>query len=67
MPTQSAHKSDTLIALLRDEFGLEEFRGGQRPAIEHVMAGRNTLVVMPTGSGKSLVFQVAHSPCLAPR
>ncbi len=63
MPTQSAsaHKADTdtdtLIALLRDEFGLEEFRGGQRPAIEHVLAGRNTLVVMPTGSGKSLIYQ----------
>ena len=31
----------------------------QRAAINHVLAGRNTLCLMPTGSGKSLVFQYA--------
>lgn len=44
-------------SLLKQHFGLDDFRHGQRPAIEHVMAGRHTLVVMPTGSGKSLIFQ----------
>jgi ATP-dependent DNA helicase RecQ len=43
--------------LLRQRFGLADFRVGQRIAIEHVLAGRNTLVVMPTGSGKSLIYQ----------
>ncbi len=43
--------------LLRRHVGLEAFRQGQREAIEHVLHGRNTLVVMPTGSGKSLVYQ----------
>jgi ATP-dependent DNA helicase RecQ len=43
--------------LLRQHFGLTDFRAGQRLAIEHVLAGRNTLVVMPTGSGKSLIYQ----------
>ncbi|HEY3343256.1 MAG TPA: RecQ family ATP-dependent DNA helicase [Anaerolineae bacterium] len=43
--------------LLRQHFGLESFRHGQREAIDHVLHGRNTLVVMPTGSGKSLIYQ----------
>ncbi len=45
------------LKLLRDQFGLEGFRPGQERAIEHILGGRDTLVVMPTGSGKSLVFQ----------
>lgn len=40
-------------------FGLSSFRGGQREAVEAVVAGRDTLVVMPTGSGKSLVYQLS--------
>ena len=43
--------------LLRQRFGIESFRPGQQEAIEHVLNGRNTLVVMPTGSGKSLIYQ----------
>jgi ATP-dependent DNA helicase RecQ len=53
----NANPNADLLTLLRDRFGLADFRGGQRAAIEHVLAGRNTLVVMPTGSGKSLVYQ----------
>ncbi|MCX6018513.1 MAG: RecQ family ATP-dependent DNA helicase [Chloroflexi bacterium] len=48
---------DTLRQLISDNFGLSEFRLGQREAITHVLNGRHTLVVMPTGSGKSLVYQ----------
>jgi ATP-dependent DNA helicase RecQ len=48
-----------LEATLRDRFGLTEFRPGQREAIEAVMAGRDGLVIMPTGSGKSLIYQLA--------
>jgi ATP-dependent DNA helicase RecQ len=47
-----------LDSTLRDRFGLSAFRPGQREAIEAVMAGRDGLVIMPTGSGKSLIYQL---------
>ncbi len=43
--------------ILHQHFKLDTFRQGQREAIEHILHGRNTLVVMPTGSGKSLIYQ----------
>ena len=45
-------------AVLKDVFGFEQFRPGQEKAVDAVLAGRNVLTVMPTGSGKSLCFQV---------
>jgi ATP-dependent DNA helicase RecQ len=42
----------------RDAFGWRELRPGQLEAMEAVMRGEDTLVVMPTGSGKSAVYQV---------
>jgi ATP-dependent DNA helicase RecQ len=48
----------TLLATLRDRFGLESFRPGQEDIIRACLAGRDTLAVMPTGSGKSLVYQL---------
>jgi ATP-dependent DNA helicase RecQ len=45
----------------RDRLGLEELRPGQLEAVEAVLEGRDTLVVMPTGSGKSAVYQIAGS------
>ncbi|HVE79755.1 MAG TPA: ATP-dependent DNA helicase RecQ [Gemmatimonadaceae bacterium] len=48
--------------LLRDSFGFVAFREGQARAVESVLAGRDTLVVLPTGGGKSLCYQV---PALA--
>ncbi|HED52911.1 MAG TPA: ATP-dependent DNA helicase RecQ [Phycisphaerales bacterium] len=52
--------------MLRDRFGLDELRPGQRDVVECLMAGRSALVVWPTGSGKSLCYQLpalmlAHS------
>jgi ATP-dependent DNA helicase RecQ len=44
---------------LREYFGFPMFRPGQEAALSHVLAGRDTLVVMPTGSGKSLIYQLA--------
>ena len=44
--------------LLRDRFGHQEFRPGQWDAIDAVLCGRDALVVMPTGSGKSLIYQL---------
>ncbi|MEX0299189.1 MAG: DNA helicase RecQ [Kordiimonas sp.] len=44
--------------VLQDVFGYTKFRGKQAAVIERVLAGGNALVVMPTGAGKSLCFQV---------
>jgi ATP-dependent DNA helicase RecQ len=43
---------------LRDFFGFRRYRPGQEEAVQSVLKGRDTLVVMPTGSGKSLCFQL---------
>jgi ATP-dependent DNA helicase RecQ len=40
-------------------FGHHHFRPGQREAVEALLDGRDVLLVLPTGSGKSLVFQLA--------
>jgi ATP-dependent DNA helicase RecQ len=50
--------ADMLRELIHEKFGLDDFRAGQREAIENVLNGCHSLVVMPTGSGKSLVYQV---------
>ena len=47
---------------LRDHFGFRQFRPGQERAVQSAMDGRDTVVVMPTGSGKSVCFQL---PALA--
>ncbi|KNC48409.1 helicase [Thecamonas trahens ATCC 50062] len=39
-------------------FGFEGFRPGQREAVERVLGGKSTLVVLPTGSGKSSIYQL---------
>ncbi|MBV6414315.1 MAG: DNA helicase RecQ [Xanthomonadales bacterium] len=44
--------------LLRRVFGYDDFRGPQREIVEHVVAGGDALVLMPTGGGKSLCYQV---------
>ena len=46
------------LALLREVFGYTEFRGHQAEVIEHVAGGGDALVLMPTGSGKSLCYQI---------
>src|ERR1700716_3531141 len=43
---------------LRNTFGFEQFRPGQGEAIGAALSGRDALVVMPTGSGKSLCYQL---------
>jgi ATP-dependent DNA helicase RecQ len=44
---------------IRDYFGFRKFRPGQVEAVDSALERRDTLVVMPTGSGKSLCFQLA--------
>src|SRR3954447_14019752 len=43
---------------IRAYFGFRKFRPGQAEAVNSALEGRDTLVVMPTGSGKSLCFQL---------
>jgi ATP-dependent DNA helicase RecQ len=45
-------------AVLRRVFGFPGFRGAQEAVIQHVLAGGDALVLMPTGGGKSLCYQV---------
>ncbi|MFM7641449.1 MAG: RecQ family ATP-dependent DNA helicase, partial [Cyanobium sp.] len=44
--------------ILRQVFGYAEFRGPQEAVVTHVLAGGSALVLMPTGGGKSLCYQV---------
>jgi RecQ family ATP-dependent DNA helicase len=49
---------DEALAALGKFFGFESFREGQREVVEAVLAGHDTVVVMPTGGGKSLCYQL---------
>jgi ATP-dependent DNA helicase RecQ len=65
MPSSPALPPEALLAdVLRQQFGFGALRPGQEEAIQPVLDGRDTLVVMPTGAGKSLVYQLAA--CLRP-
>ena len=55
-PAQAAASSPKQV--LQEVFGYTAFRGAQRDIIEHVVAGGDALVLMPTGGGKSLCYQV---------
>ncbi len=47
-----------LDSVLHERFGLKEFRPKQREVIDHILSGRHTLALLPTGYGKSLCYQV---------
>ncbi len=51
-------KKQQLIELLKIHFGYESFLPGQELAIDNILQGKDTLVVLPTGGGKSLIFQL---------
>ncbi len=49
---------DTLRTILRQRFGFDSFRPGQEEVVRALLSGRDGLLVMPTGAGKSLCFQL---------
>jgi ATP-dependent DNA helicase RecQ len=53
-----AFSSELACSLLQTHFGHAEFRNGQQDVIRAVVEGKDTLVVMPTGGGKSLCYQI---------
>lgn len=48
----------SLHDLLKNVFGFEQFKGNQKAIIKSILAGNNTFVLMPTGGGKSLCYQL---------
>ncbi len=50
--------SQTSHAILQEVFGYAQFRGPQQAIVEHVVHGGDALVLMPTGGGKSLCYQI---------
>src|SRR6185437_16712365 len=50
--------SSPLLSQLRDHFGFDSFKDNQDKIIESLLSGKDTFVIMPTGGGKSLCYQL---------
>ncbi|MEQ8690702.1 MAG: DNA helicase RecQ [Pseudomonadales bacterium] len=55
---ESLSQSPTALDVLKQVYGYGNFRGDQAAVIEHVLSGRDALVIMPTGGGKSVCYQI---------
>lgn len=53
-----AEEKDELKEKLKELFGYTQFRGNQEAVIRNILSGHNTFVIMPTGAGKSLCYQL---------
>jgi ATP-dependent DNA helicase RecQ len=51
-------KESVLTEKLHQYFGFDRFKGQQEDAVKNVLEGNNTFVLMPTGGGKSLIYQL---------
>ena len=51
--------TDEIEVLARQRLGFAELRPGQLPAVEALVAGRDVLAVLPTGAGKSAIYELA--------
>jgi ATP-dependent DNA helicase RecQ len=58
LPDQRVERATDAVQVLREVFGYERFRGLQADIVDHVVGGGDALVLMPTGGGKSLTYQV---------
>jgi len=59
LPEQTLNRNKLdLHKALRENFGFDKFKGNQEKIIESVLAGQDTFVIMPTGGGKSLCYQL---------
>jgi len=56
--TESPISTDTLIDTLKHHFGYGSFRQGQQAIIQNLLRGKDSLVLMPTGGGKSMCYQL---------
>ena len=51
-------EQDLLRVKLKEVFGYSQFRGNQEPIIRNILSENDTFVIMPTGAGKSLCYQL---------
>ncbi|ULQ55652.1 DNA helicase RecQ [Flavihumibacter rivuli] len=56
--TTSTYSSEQLLEALQEHFGFNQFKGQQEAAIQSLLSGKDTFVIMPTGGGKSLCYQL---------
>src|SRR5690349_10760368 len=56
--TKSTTSSVNLEKALQEHFGFKKFKGDQERIIETLLSGKDTFVIMPTGGGKSLCYQL---------
>src|SRR5690606_9499651 len=57
-PSSLSESTTEPLSILQEVFGYAAFRGQQQDIVHHVAAGHDALVLMPTGGGKSLCYQI---------
>ena len=50
--------TETLHKKLKEIFGYNSFRGKQEEIIQHLLSGNDSMIIMPTGGGKSMCYQL---------